>query len=156
MQVNNIIVWDIETGGFNKEKEGVAEIAAIAIDSESLEEIGRYEAIIAPYQLPSGEMSVYNPSALAVNGLTMAQINAGLPAKQVAKEFEAFCKTHKKSLRGNPGKLFAAGHNIDDFDIPYFSYFLQLFGVQFTSLFQTSTLDTLAWTRLRFPVDSVS
>jgi oligoribonuclease (3'-5' exoribonuclease) len=41
MQVANIIVWDLETGGLSADKYALAEIAMIAYDSETLEEVDR-------------------------------------------------------------------------------------------------------------------
>ena len=154
MQVSNLVVWDLETGGLNKEKSAICEIAMIAFDSVTLEEIGRYETIVAPYKLADGTDPEYNPKALEVNGLTMTRIiNEGKPAKQVVQEVCQFLKTHKKGIRGSAGKCIAVGHNIDEFDIPFFVNFLKIFNIDFWELFQKSTIDTMTWVRLKYPVD---
>lgn len=153
MKVANIAVWDLETGGLKYDKHAVAEIAMIILDSQTLEEVDRYEAIIAPYKLPSGELVEYDQRALDYNGLTMRKIEAGEDARTVAKEIQALCKKHKISLRGGNGKIISAGHNIDKFDIPFLEYFLGIFKIKYTDLFQTWCYDTLWMTRLRWPED---
>lgn len=153
MKVADIVVWDIETGGFKKEENGLAEIALIVIDSETLEEKDRYETVIAPYELPSGQMSTYTSGALNVNGLTLKQIEGGKPAKQVAKELKAFCAKHKKTMRGGAGRLIPAGHNLVGFDIPWLEYFLDLFKVKYSDLFNPLVMDTIMWTRLKWVKD---
>lgn len=153
MKVANIAIWDLETGGLKYDTHALAEIAIIIINSETLEEIDRYEAIVAPYKLPNGEMVQYDQRALDYNGLTMRKIEAGEDARTVAKSIESLCKKHKVKLRGNAGKLISSGHNIDEFDIPFFKFFLSIFKVDYYSLFQKSSLDTLLITRMRWPKD---
>jgi DNA polymerase III alpha subunit (gram-positive type) len=180
MQVANIIVWDLETGGLSADKYALAEIAMIAYDSETLEEVDRYEAIIAPYSIPVPKVNEhgfaldkqgilcaiantkpdfdyipaeYHPRALEVNGLTMRQINAGKEGKVVAKEILDFCKKHSKKLRGGVGKPIPAGHNLFSFDIPYLTAFLSYFNIEYTDCFQGWCIDTLWLTRLRWPQD---
>jgi DNA polymerase III epsilon subunit-like protein len=153
MKVANIAVWDIETGGFKKDDNGLCEIAMIVIDGDTLQELDRFETIIAPYEQPSGQMSTYTPGAEAVHGISITQINNGMPAKQAAKEIKAFCLKHKVSLRGGNGKLVCAGHNHVKFDIPWLRHFLELFNVDFDTLFQPIILDTLLWTRLKWSRD---
>jgi len=153
MKVADIVIWDIETGGFKKEDNGLAEIAMIVIDSETLLEKDRYECVIAPYEQPSGEMSTYNPKALEVNGLTMKQINNGIPAKQAVKEIKEFCAKYKKTMKGGQGKLIPAGHNLVGFDIPYLTFFLEIFKVKYSDLFHPLAIDTMLWTRLKWTRD---
>lgn len=153
MKVADIVTFDLETGGLKKEDAGLAEIAMIVFDSDTLKEIDRYEAIIAPYEQPSGQMSTYHPKALEVNGLTMKQINAGKDAKTVAKEIKEFCKKHAKKLRGGNGKLIPGGHNIVKFDLPWLEYFLELNKVKMDDCFNNLVIDTLLWTRLIWAKD---
>lgn len=153
MQVADIAIWDIETGGLKRNYSALAEIAMIIIDSETLEEKDRYEAIISPYELSNGELAHYDPKALQYNGLTMSQIQQGKPAKQVCKEIEILCKKHKKRMRGGNGKLIPAGHNLEKFDKPHFSDFLEIHNKKYQDLFQQWSLDTLWITRLKWVID---
>ena len=164
MEVANLIVFDLETGGLKAEECAITEIAMIAFDTDTLEEIDRYESVIAPYSHPDGSEVRYEPTALSYSGMTMAKIRAGKPAKEVAIEVQEFLKKHKKKMRRN-GHPILAGHNIDDFDIPFLSYFLWIHGCmkrETTSsglvrykkdLFQTWNFDSLWWTRMKFAKD---
>jgi len=153
MKTADIVIWDIETGGFKKEENGLVEIAMIVIDSTTLEEIDRYEAIIAPYEQANGEMSTYTTGAEKIHGISMKQIENGRDAKEVAKEIKAFCLKYKKTMRGGAGKLIPSGHKHTEFDIPWLKIFLSLFKVDFNELFNAMGLDTLLWTRLKWGRD---
>jgi len=153
MKVANIVIWDLETGGLKAERNAVAEIAMIAINSVTLDEIGRYEAIIAPYKQLDGTPVEYVQKALDYNGLTMRRIEAGKDAKIVAKEIQQFLKQHSIPLRHGNGKPIPAGHNIAKFDIPFLKHFLAIHKIKYGDLFQEWPLDTLWMTRLRWPQD---
>lgn len=154
MQVANIAVWDLETGGLKHDRDAVVEIAMVVLDSTTLEIVDRYESIIAPYKLKSGVDVLYDPKALAYNGISMSKIQSeGRDAKQVAKEIQAFCKKHKKGIRGGNGKLISCGHNIEKFDIPFLETFLGNFSVKYDDLFVPWPLDTLWMTRLKWSED---
>lgn len=122
-QQPNYIVYDLETTGFTAGKHGVCEIAMMGINSVTLKEIGRYEAIIAPYKVPNedGELVDYEVSqgALDVNGLTMDKIRAGKDPIQVVKESSAFMK----SCNAGSKKPILTGHNIIKFDNPHLDSF---------------------------------
>jgi len=153
MKVANIVIFDIETGGFltKGHENGVCEIAMIGINADTLEEIGRYEAIIAPYKTYSEEITTYTDGALQVNGLTRSQIEGGEQAKNVIKEMVAFAKSMK--IGGRNGKPILAGHNIDSFDIPYLNQFFELHKKEFQSEYSPFTLDTMWWTRMKWAKD---
>lgn len=121
-QQANYAVYDLETTGLKPDRHGVCEIAIMIIDSVTLEELGRYEAVIAPYKLPyydnEGKLSwkdyEIDPYALKVNGFTEARIKAGKDAKEVCKEIAAFMKKY-----GGSKKCKLVGHNIEKFDNPH-------------------------------------
>ncbi len=145
MKIGNIIVYDIETGGFSKEKNGLAEIAMIGIDSSSLEIVARFETIIAPYNNLNGEQVTYEPQALNVNGLTMQEINAGMAPKDAANEIVKFAK----SLRRGSKKAILSGHNIEKFDNPFLDYFLMCHKKDATAHFEKWCIDTMWWSALK-------
>lgn len=148
MKIGNIIVYDIETGGFSKEKNGLAEIAMIAIDIVTLEEVDRYEAVIAPYDNLDGERVTYTAEALKVNGLTMKQIENGKPAKDVIKEMMAFAKKHKRASK----KPMLCGHNIEKFDNPWIDYFFLCHKKDAAAHFENWCIDTMWWAALKWPL----
>lgn len=147
MKVGNIIVYDIETGGFSKEQNGLAEIAMIALDIVTLEEVDRYEAVIAPYDNLDGVRVTYTKEALAINGLTMRQIEGGKPAKQVVLEIIAFAKKHKRVSK----KPMLCGHNIEKFDNPWIDYFFLCNKKDAAQHFENWCIDTMWWAGMKWP-----
>jgi len=106
----NYIVFDFETGGLDSKKHAITEVAMLAIDGESLEEIDRYSSFIQPY---SG--LEYSQEALDITGITMDMINTGKTAKQVANDMVKFFKATGIGRK----KPILCGHNIIAFDIPF-------------------------------------
>ena len=172
-KVPNIIVGDIETGGYVYHKHALTEIALIAIDTVTLEEIDRYEAVIAPYNHKDGTQVEYTPAALQYSGMTMAKIEAGRPAKEVAEELNSFFSSKKKDgieihTGGVNGKPVLCGHNFWKFDKPFIDYFLWLHGkaklkttelkgkkdpfavIEFDTPYNSYVEDSLYWTRWKY------
>lgn len=127
-QQANYIVYDLETSGLKVGTHGVMELAMMAIDSVTLEEIARYETLIAPYPImfedEEGNEAFkeyeVNQVALDINGLTMKKIEtSGKPAKEVIKEIEEFVKKCKAGSK----KPVLVGHNIIKFDNPHLANF---------------------------------
>jgi len=144
--LNNIIVYDLETGGFTPGVHGVCEVAMIAIDINTLEEIGRYEAIIQPYQRQDGTEMQYEPGAFKVNGLSVKKIQNGKPGSVVVKEIIAFAKAHKSKSK----KPILSGHNIDKFDNPHLDDLFLCHKADVTKHFENDSIDTLKWARLKW------
>lgn len=79
------IITDFETGGVNMAKTSITEIAMSAINGATLEEIGRYEALIQPYGAELGYE--YDPIAFEKTGLSIAKLEKeGKPIDVVFKE----------------------------------------------------------------------
>lgn len=147
---SNIIVYDLETGGFTPGVHGVCEVAMIALDMGSLQEIGRYEAIIQPYSTLEGQPLKYEDSAFKVNGLSLNKITkAGKPAKEVAKEIAQFARSMKNGTK----KPILAGHNIDKFDNPHLDDFMYNNKIDVTKFFENDSIDTLKWARFKWAGD---
>ena len=148
----NIIVFDIETGGFltPQHKYGLTEFAAIALDSETLEEIGRYESgIIAPYINLEGNETEYTIAAQQITGIYIEAIKSGRSDhKVIGKEIVDFANSVK--AKGRFGAPILAGHNIDVFDLPFLSQFFEIIKRDPSKNFSKTTMDTLWWSRLKF------
>ena len=142
----NYIVYDLETGGFNEEKEAITEIALISLNGRTLEEQGRYTTFIKPY----GGLG-YSQSALDVTGITMDMIQSGKDAKIVAKEVSEFIKAQGTGMNKRP---ILCGHNIKKFDNPFFSKFLALHKKDLYKMINDEIMDTMWWSRMRTPFDS--
>ncbi len=148
----NIIVFDIETGGFTHEKNPIIEIAAISIDSK-LKEVERFEVVVLPY----GENKKYEVGALRANGFTLVEIEKrGIDSHLAMKMFVEFLERQKKAT--DPGvsivpdkKPILCGHNIKGFDIPFLSGVLKEHKYDFSKFVsQKMEIDTLDWSRLFF------
>lgn len=106
----NYIIFDFETGGLDSAKHAITEVAMLAINGESLEEIDRYSTFIQPY----GGLG-YTQEALDLTGITMEMINTGKPARVVANDMVKFFKATGMGRK----KPILCGHNILAFDIPF-------------------------------------
>ena len=147
---NNIIVYDLETGGFVAGEHGVCEIAMIGINIETLEEIGRYEAIIQQYNNQDGDPMKYTQKAFQVNGLSFNKLEQlGKPAKQVAEEVCSFAKT----ITSGKYKPILAGHNIKNFDNPHLADFLDCNKQNPLKFFDGDSIDTYDWARMAWGAD---
>lgn len=147
--LNNIIVYDLETGGFTAGVHGVCEIAMIAIDIQTLEEVDRYEAVIQPYNRQDGTPMEYEAGAFKVNGLSMRKIQNGKPSMEVAKEIKAFATKWKSKSK----KPILAGHNIDKFDNPHLDDFMLCHKMDVLKIFENDSIDTLKWARMKWIAD---
>lgn len=147
---NNILVFDLETGGFKEGIHGVCEVALILVDFLTLKEIDRYEAIIQPYSDREGKEMEYTSGAFNANGLSMRKIQNGKPAKEVAEDIREFANRGKNKTM----KPVLCGHNIDEFDIPHLSHFLDCFKIKIEDLFTSKeTIDTLKWAKWKWKHD---
>jgi DNA polymerase III alpha subunit (gram-positive type) len=150
MAGTRIVCYDLETGGFytKDHRYGIAEVAMVSMDSETLEEVDRLHLIIQPYLTYDKTLTQYTPKALEVNGLTMDKIHAGIPAVEAIQLIVAFLK--KQAVPGKTGKPYLGGHNIDEFDSPMLDQFFELHKQDLSKLIQTSSFDTLYLSRLIF------
>lgn len=82
-KIPSIIFHDWETSGLDSQKNAVMSLAMVAINAFTLEEIFRYDTLIKPYD----ENLIYEPQALAVNGLSIDKCeNDGITLKQLVSD----------------------------------------------------------------------
>jgi DNA polymerase III epsilon subunit-like protein len=121
---SNYLIYDLETTGFNVGQHGICEVAFMVVDSVTLEELERYESIVAPYDSLQGYdedgKGIFKPyevtqGALDVNGLTVEKIAKGKPAKEVVEDIIEMCKRHFAGTK----KPILCGHNVIKFDNPH-------------------------------------
>jgi len=114
MAENPYIILDFETGGFNASKNAVTQIGMLCIDGETLQEVGRYESYIKPYNYQ------YDKAALDFTGLSLDFLeNKGKELKEVAREvFELIKEWHQKTSKTYTKKPILVGHNLK-FDVPF-------------------------------------
>lgn len=99
-KVSPYVILDFETGGLDKKKSAISEIAMYAITGDTLSEIGRYESLIKPYG------KEYHPKALEVTGLTLEKLEEeGKDFGVVCEEITAFLQkanVHKSTTGHKP------------------------------------------------------
>ncbi len=122
---NFYCVIDTETGGLFPEffpkgssepaQSPVCEIAFVILDMH-FKEVDRYQRIIKPY----GSNPIYNPKAMETHGITMKEINNGMPIDKSLAEMDAILSKYSK---GRGGKVLLVGHNMKfDYGMMKYAY----------------------------------
>jgi len=127
------IAADTETGGLAP-RDGVAfneialtEIAFVCIDMVSLEIVDKNSWLIKPYK----EGLIYSKIAQEVSGITPQLLEEkGEDIKEAHKETRDFIKKYTK---GKMGKPIMVGHNMYNFDRPFFENMYEFLGDNFSS-----------------------
>lgn len=111
---------DIETSGFSMTKNGLCEIALIAVD-EQLNVVDTFHSLIKPYKREgSDELVSYKDESMAVNGLTIEELE-----KYGTEIVDAMCNTAEFIKKHKINTII--GHNSIIFDIPWTNYLLGKF-----------------------------
>lgn len=83
-KINNLIVFDFESGGLSATKSAAMSLACIGINRVTLDEIVKYDNLIKPYD----KSLEYNSHALAINGLSVSKCERdGIPLSQLMMDF---------------------------------------------------------------------
>lgn len=91
------LILDVETGGLDSRKHSLLEVAAIAVDRVTLEQVGSFQRYVRP---PDGESYVVSAGALEVNGINLAHhYRTATPVSAAALDFTDFLIKHS----GGPG-----------------------------------------------------
>lgn len=107
---SSFIITDFETGGKDPSEVAITEIAMIGIRSDTLEEIGRYQALIAPYPqiicAKTKKSYRYEEEAAKITGIDSNLLETeGKDIKVVSKEMIEFynlCNIHKSKTGWKP------------------------------------------------------
>lgn len=119
-KINSYVVLDFETGGVDKkdrlhaQRYPVTEVACIAINGTTLEEILRYDNKVIPYD----ENLIYDPEAAQFTGITKEMCEKdGVPLEQVVGDLcTVFTEANVHNAR--TAKPILVAHNWD-FDRPF-------------------------------------
>lgn len=131
----NKIIFDIETGGFSKDKNGLCELGAIVANADN-QIIDKLQYYVKPYcRDASSELVSYKPDAMAVNGITEQQIAEGQLITVVLTKFIGL-------IVHNEVKTII-GHNSDLFDVKWVSHLLGRFTPHQQLFDQIRKVDTL-------------
>lgn len=140
-----ITFLDIETGGFSKTKNGVCEIAFIAVDN-NLNITDTYHVFIKPYlRENSNELVSYKEDAMKMNCLTVEFLE-----KEGISVEEAVDKLVKFLVKNNITTLI--GHNAKAFDVPRVEHLLNRFAD--ASLRKLNQKDTMLMAKRRLNLKS--
>ena len=120
-----IICFDVETSGFSPQTDEMVQLAAMAIDGDTLEiiEDSEFNTLIKPVNILSGTEEeirlkwAKSNKAWEVNKKTRAELEKAPLPEHVWKQFNNYVKKYSKG--GFTGKPIAAGHNIQGFDLAW-------------------------------------
>lgn len=137
---------DIETGGFSITKNGICEIALIAVDNDH-NYVDTFHCLIKPYTRAddTDELVSYKDDAMAINGLTVQKlIDFGIDVEVAAEQLYNFIIKHDI--------VEIIGHNSKVFDIPRVKYLLQRFmSIDLTPLINEDDTMIIAKSKLNLP-----
>ena len=143
------IVFDLETGGLISKTTGIPPITefACSVLNDKLEPVQEEDFFIQPY-MPEEK---YTEAALKVSNITLDLCREkGIPAEMAAKKIADIFKKAKAPAQGK--KPILCGHNIDSFDCPILSSFLESFGIDLSKFAESEcTIDTKWWGRISYP-----
>lgn len=161
-KINSYVFIDFETSGLDKkdglhaQRVSVTEVAALAIDGTTLEEIVRYDEIVQPYD----QKHEWQDGAAKLTGLYKPKcINEGLPIKDVVKNL---CQVFNEANLHNSrvAKPILVAHNWP-FDRQFLQYIFKFCEVDLSQYvdgdkdaisgeFIPSGLDTIDWAKNLF------
>lgn len=118
MKNSDYVVFDVETGGFDNEKNPLLEIALIHIHRTTFKEISRFTCLIQPYD----DLTI-EKSALKANGIKMSDLAEGLSKKAAFKNIREFLKSANVGRTKFTRPVMVA-HN-SPFDIGFISAFFK-------------------------------
>ena len=121
MNINNIIVFDFETGGLKKDSE-ITQVAAVAIHPRRLEIIDEFNTEIKPL-FPEK----LDDEALKITRKTREKLALAPHPENVMKDLKQFCDRYNLSKRPFTAPI-AAGYNIDGFDMPILQRYAETYG----------------------------
>lgn len=112
MATNHLIVFDTETGGLDPKKNPIMEIALVALDMKTLDEVGRWESLVQPYN----DLQ-YDQVALDIHGISISEVtNKGIPLDECVTTLIKFYKQFTPRGDRGGGRPILAGHNLG-FDV---------------------------------------
>lgn len=147
MKKANYIVLDTETGGVNHEENPITQIALIAVDGVTFEELARDEFYIKPY-----DDLVILKKALQVTGLKMSDINDGLEKKKAVERITKFAKSNSPNSRAENRPIIVAHNAI--FDVNMLNSLFERCNKSLWNVFSDNTQCTMLLSKMFDPSTS--
>lgn len=118
IQKANYVAFDVETGGFEPTQNPIVQIAMVAMDGNTLDEIDRYETFIKPY-----DNLVLTKGSFETHHLSPTDIENGLSKKDAQNEIASFL--NRNSVSRNMGKRpIMVAHNAN-FDMKFLRHLFE-------------------------------
>ena len=143
---SRIVFFDLETGGLEPTRHPIIQIAAVAVDASSLEEI---ESLNVLLQFSVDDCS---PEALEINSYNKERwgeqaVPAGVAQTQFTEMLRRFSTVEQKSKKGNTFCVAQmAGHNIASFDMLFLQHWYKKTGAFLPAFYRPlDTLQRAAW-----------
>jgi len=134
---------DIETGGFSITKNGVCEIALVAVNDSGI--VDCFHKLITPYTRDpdTNELVSYKEDSMKINGLTELQlIETGVDVVKVCETLLQFIEKYQITT--------IIGHCSKKFDYPRVKYLIERFTREVFDIDQEDTHD-IAKSKLNLP-----
>ncbi len=124
MNLNNVIVFDLETSSADKDTTQILEIAAIALDPIRWKPIpgSEFVSLVKP-----DDESTIQSGALAVNKLKIEDLRKAPSAKIVFNSFVEHIRRYGGKTTSSFTAPYPAGKNIRQFDLPIISRYCKRF-----------------------------
>lgn len=143
----NFVVTDVETGGLDKvngkshELYPITEIAMNICDPLKFKTIETFHTFVQPYN----DLEI-TKEALMKSGVSMSDVNSGMDSRKLVSNIIVVARKAKS------GKLkpILVGHNLSEYDLPFFVYLFALHGKDLFDYFSKETVDTLTLCRAMF------
>lgn len=136
------IVYDLETGGLVAKRHAITEIAMIALDGDTLEEVGRYEVLIAPYD------ALYTQEAADISEISYEMLEK--EGVSIEEAFDGLLDFLDEQKIGSM-KPVLVGHNIKKFDNDFLDEQLfKRFNKKMSKYVNDYVVDTLEESRRKF------
>lgn len=147
MTAQVVVFVDLETGGLDRERHPIIELAAVACSLPGLEVLGRFHALV------DFDTATADPEALQMNHFDpLRWAEESVPEDQVRKDFTAFLNRFKtvEQMSKRTAKPFKvarlAGHNLPGFDLPFLQAWFRKVDAFFpASYLAFDTVQLAAW-----------
>lgn len=139
--------FDLETGGFSITKNGICEIAVIAVDESDLSIKDKFHELITPYTRAddTDELVSYKEDSMIINGLTERELI------ELGNDVVIVCRSlHDFIIKNNITTLI--GHCSKTFDIHRVKYLFERFlGIDLMMLVNQEDTHEIAKSKLSLP-----
>jgi DNA polymerase III epsilon subunit-like protein len=122
--VNNnvIIAFDFETGGLDIPTLEPLQVAGVALDPRTLQEVDHFASYMKPL-----DFNNLHPKAMAVNKIPLEKLREAPDQEAVWGSFAAWVKKHAR--KGVTGRPIPAGQGVKKFDMPIVERLCKTYGL---------------------------